>query len=207
MGTKTAVIIVSPNRVEIWVIPPLSSQPPDFSVDHYPTHMLPPLFTIPFPDDVALYPERMQWIAMSSWYFGSSHPLYFDMLREDSNLKCHRVQIMLNLKPDLSTASLHVINTSELTPRDFDHVSFQDYQICEDTVVSCWFRWDNSQCGVYTQSTSASFANVVSHAGLSTKMSPPNIEDLYRLRLSSCPASGRLVLLDHNNTVSVLDFF
>ena len=202
MATKTAVIIVSPNRVEIWVILPLSSQPPDFSVDHYPTHMLPPLFTIPFPDDVALYPESMKWIAISSWYFGSSHPLYFDMLREDSNLKYHRVQIMLNLKPDLSTASLHVINTSELTPRDFEDVFFQDYNICEDTVISCWYCWDNYQRGVYTQSTSASFANVVSQVGLSAKMSPPD-----NYRLYSSPASGRFVLLDRNNTVSVLDFF
>ena len=207
MVTKTAVIVGFYNQVEIWAIPPLSSQPPDFSVDHYPTHILPPLFTLPFPDDVQValhYPGRIKWIAMSSWYFGSSHPLYIDMLRQYSEYE--RVQIMLNLKPDLSAASLHVINTSELT-RDSGHAFFEDYRICEDTLVSCWSYWDNYQCGVYTQSTFANFSNAVSHAGLAAMTSPPKLQVGRNYRLYSCPASGRFILLDRNNTVSVLDFF
>ena len=56
------------------------------------------------------------------------------MLCQDSKL--HRFQMML--EPDLSTASLHDINTSELTPHDFDCVFFQNYRICEETLVACW---------------------------------------------------------------------
>ena len=56
------------------------------------------------------------------------------MLCQDSEL--HRFQIIL--KPGLSTASLHVINAAELTPHDFDYVMFEDYSICEDTLVTCW---------------------------------------------------------------------
>jgi hypothetical protein len=52
------------------------------------------------------------------------------------------------LKPDLSTASLNLINTSEFHPHDFNCVMFSDYTICEDTLVSYWSytyyngRWD-----------------------------------------------------------------
>ena len=211
MATKTSVIIVFPNAVKIWAIPPLSSQSPDFSFDHYPTHMLLPLFIIPFPDDIVLYPERWEWGTISPWYFGSSHPLYFDLLRRDhfdsfrQDSKFQRVRMKLNLKPDLSTASLRVINTSELTPHDFDDVFFQDYRVCEDTLVSCWRHGNYYQSGVYTQLTSTRFDSVVSQGGPVAKMSSP--DDWREYLLYSCPASGRFVLVDGNNTVSVLDFF
>ena len=142
---------------------------------------------------------------MSSWYFGSSQPLYFDMICQGSKL--HRFQIIL--KPDLSTASLHFVNTSELIPHDFEYVFFEDYRICEDTLVSCWFYDDHDdpvqhQCGVYTGLTSTRFA-VISHDGPATKMLLPGIGHEYRLFW--CPASGRFVLLDSSDSVVVLDFF
>ena len=206
MATKTAVIVVYGLEVLIWAIPPLSPQPPDF-FDHNPT-LIPPLFTIPFPDDIELLPEFIRYNTISSWYFGSLQPLYFDMLCEDSKL--HRFQIVL--EPDLSTASLNVINTSELTPHDFNRVQFQEYTICEDTLVSCWFyknfRYngrDQYQWGVYTGLTSDRFANVISHGGPTAKMLMLDIgrkHDLYW-----CSASGRFVVLDSSNSVIVLDFF
>ena len=142
---------------------------------------------------------------MSSWYFGSSHPLYFDMLCQD--LKLHRFQI--KLKPDLSTASLHFINTSELNSQDFEYVLCEDYRICEDTFVSCWIYDvydgpDQYQCGIYTGLTSTRFT-IVSHDGPEAKMLLPDIG--YEYRLFSCPASGRFVLLDSSNSAVVLDFF
>ena len=113
------------------------------------------------------------------------------------------------LEPDLSTASLHVINTSELTPHEFDHAFFDDYRICEDTLVSCWINLDllpPYQCGVYT---SARFPNTISHGGPAVKMLLPDIGHEYRP--FSCPVSGRFVLLvrdDSNNSGAVvLDFF
>ena len=210
MATKTAVIVIRGHEILIWAIPPLSSQPPDFSFDEYPTGthgdmMLPPFITIPIPYDVALHPENSEWDTISPWYFGTSLPLYFDMLpRDDSRI--HRVKFMLNLKPDLSTASLHLINTSE-TMNDFDDdETFENYRICEDTVVSGWSYLNYCQTGLYMQSTSARFVNVISHSGLTANiMSSPDIERDYLLYL--CPASGRFVLLDRSNTISVLDFF
>ena len=201
-------IVLCEEAVLIWAIPPLLPQPPNF-FDHNPTHVPSPLFTIPFPEGIALYPARMGWNTISSWYFGSSQPLYFDTLCPGSKL--NRFQIIL--KPDLSTASLHVINTFELTPHDFNYVSFQDYRICEDTLVSCWSYYDGgwggppSQCGVYTGLTSARFADVISHGGPAAKMLLPEIGSSKYLSHFLCPASGRFVLLDSSDTVAVLDLF
>jgi hypothetical protein len=203
MATNTAVIVLCDEAVLIWTIPPLSPQPPDF-FDHNPTHMPPPLFTIPFPD-IFHHPARMRWNTISSWYFGSSHPLYFSMLCQDSKL--YRFQI--NLKPDLGAASLHLINTAELIPHDFYNVFFQDHRICEDTLVSCWIygdrRQDQSQCGVYMGITSPPFANGISHGGPAAMMLFPDTR--HQSVLFLCPASGRLVRLDSSNSVAVLDFF
>jgi hypothetical protein len=206
MATKTAVIFLRDEAILIWAIPPLSPQPPDF-FDPNPTY-LPPLFTIPFPDGINLYSELFQWNTISSWYFGSSQPLYFDALCLDS--KFYRFQIVL--KPDLSAASLNLINTSEFAPpgHDSNYIMFPDYTICEDTLVSCWSytyyngRWDQYQCGVYTGLTSDRFANVISHSG-TTKMLLPDIGN--RRILFWCAASGRFVGLDSGNRVVVIDFF
>ena len=207
MATKTAVIILCDEKVLIWAIPPLLPQPPDF-YDHNPTHMPPPLFTIPFPD-ISSHPTRIRWEVLSCWYFGSSQPLYFDMLCQDAKL--HRFQI--TLQPDLRTVSLHTISISEDTPHDFDYVIFEDYRICEDTLVSCWFDEKKShrpnlkegRCGVYTGSASARFANVISDGHPAAKMLLPDTEHTFFI--TSCPASGRLVLMDDTDNVFIVDLF
>ena len=197
--TKTVVILLDEEVILIWAIPPLSHQPPVF-FDHNPTH-IPPLFTIPFPDGIELDFERLRWNKIDPWYLGFSQPLYLDVSSRDSSSKLHRFQIML--KPDLSTASLHVINTLTFT-HDFNGVIFKDYRICEDTLVSCWSHWDRLEGGVYTGLTSARFANFSSHDGPAAKMPLPDIGSEYNL--CCCPASGRFVRLDYSNRVAVLDF-
>ena len=107
------------------------------------------------------------------------------------------------IEPDLSDASLYLINSSELNLLNFYYVSFQSYRICEDTLVSCWIDIDDQhRCGVYTGLTSARFASIISDDGPAARMLLPDIGDKYR-----CPASGRFVRLDGDNSVSVLDFF
>jgi hypothetical protein len=202
MATKTAVIVLCEEAVLIWAIPPLLPQPPDL-FNHNPTHMPPPLFTIPFPYGIAPNPELISWNTISSWYFGSSHPLYFDMVYHNQDSILHKFKIML--KPDLSAASLQVINTFEATPHNFLYVLFDSYRICEDTFVSCWINEDDEQCGVYTGSASA---NIISQGGPAAKMLLSDI----RLDLSSaCPASGKLVCVDDSDSdslnVVVLNFF
>jgi hypothetical protein len=70
----------------------------------------------------------------------------------------------LSVKPDLSDASLHVINTFQRTTHNFDYTSFESYRICEDTLVSFWeyVLPGTYQCGLYTGLTSARFADVIS---------------------------------------------
>ena len=200
MATKTAVIVLCEEVVLIWAIPPLLPQLPEF-LDPNPTHLPPPLFMIPFPD-ISHHNLRKGWITISSWYFGSSHPLYFGILCEDSKL--HRFQILL--QPDLSSASLHVINISEQIPHDLNYVFFGDYSICEDTLVSS-FHSDHFQyqCGVYMGLMSPSFANGISHGGSAAKISLPEVGK--PRVLFSCPASGRFGCLTDTNTIAVLDFF
>ena len=205
MGTMTAIIVLCDKAVLIWAIPPLLPQLPDFFLDHNPTHhdMSPPLFTIPFPESVHS-PEHLNWNTVSSWYFGSSQPLYFDMYCRD--YKFHRFQIML--KPDLSTASLQVINTCEQTPHDFYDVRFRYYRICEDTLVSCWDCEVSDKRGVYTGSTSARSANVISDGRPAAKVLLPDYFGLTRYGiLRCCPVSGRLVVMDETYCVSVVDLF
>jgi hypothetical protein len=195
MATKTAVIFLRDKSILIWAIPPLSPQPLDFFNPTGNLTHVPPLFTIPFPDGINLHSRLSQWNMMSSWYFGSSQPLYFDAL--DSKL--YRFQIML--KPDLSTASLNLINTSEFPLHDFNCVMFP---------VSCWSYtyyngcWDHFQCGVNMGLMSDRFARVISHSG-TTKMLYPDLER--RRILLWCAASGRFVGLVSGNSIAVIDFF
>jgi hypothetical protein len=111
----------------------------------------------------------------SSWYFGSWDSIYFDILRWDSKLD----RFNLIVKPDLSDTSLHVINTFELTPHNFDYVSLQSYRICEDTLVCFWSNSGNNKCGIFTGLTFAHFSDDVSVR--------------HWCDHSLCPASGRLV--------------
>jgi hypothetical protein len=154
----------------------------------------------------------MEWKMVSPWYFGSSHSLYFDMLGLD--FKIRRFQIIL--EPDLSAASLHAINTSELDqviPHNLYYLSSRSYRICEDNLVSCWTCTDprcydrphQYQCGVYTGLTSARFANLISPSGVATEILLPDVK--HDFCLFFCPASGRFVFLNSKNSVVVLDFF
>ena len=217
MVTMTAVIILNEEQIFIWAIPPLSPQPPDF-FDHHPTY-IPPLFIISLPDDIEITPDFFRWTMLDSWYFGSSQPLYCDLL--DGGSTMHRFRIMI--EPDFSTASLHLINAPEISPHDFTYVYFQEYMVCEDTLVSC-FMYSNrnydsessqgssqyNQIGLYTGlTTNSCFANgIISRGGPAANMLLPDIGSEYRL--FPCPASGRFVRVDNfgePDSVAILDFF
>jgi hypothetical protein len=106
----------------------------------------------------------------------------------------------LIVRPDLSDASLHVINTSELTPHNFNYVSFQSYRICEDTLVSFWSSSSDHKCGVFTGLTSAHFPDDIAVRHW-----------MSRDGHSLCPASGRFVYFvydggdDYGSRIVVVD--
>ena len=119
-------------------------------------------------------------MTVSSWYFKSCESVYFDVLYTDSKLQRFKIII----KPDLSDASLHVINNmSEIVADDLmESLAFkfcEGYRICEDALVSFWTN--HEMWGAYTGLTSAPFANVVTRW-----------DGLGRVD-SLCPASGRFV--------------
>ena len=173
-ATKTAIIVFCAEGISIWAIPPLLPHSPDHFLDDNPIH-LPPLFRIPFPDDT-IYPDIHDWKTISPWYSGSRESIYFDILRLDSKLD----RFKLIVKPDLSEASLHPINASKLTPREFDNVSFpSSYRICEDTISSFWSN--SHECGVHTGLTSTLFSDSTLRYWIT------------KHNHSLCPASGRFV--------------
>ena len=115
--------------------------------------------------------------------------------------KLQRFKIVI--KPDLSDASLHVIDTSEIISDDLmealkryqSYDVCEGYQICEDALVFFWN--DRMTWGTYTGLTSAPFTNVVTRWD-------GNVDSL-------CPTSGRFVYCDNdvfgdaiNNKIFVL---
>ncbi|KAF8804221.1 hypothetical protein BYT27DRAFT_7194654 [Phlegmacium glaucopus] len=202
LATKTAIVILHEEGIFIWAIPPLS-QPTDFDRDNIPR--LQPLIRLKFPDGLARHPEPPMWRRMSSWYFGSSQPLYFDMVHP-RHLELQRFKIII--EPDLSDATLHFINTLQLTPRDSERLATPSTSnICEDTMVSFWDTSDH--CGIYTGSILSHPTNSVSHRD------PYVVSMLLPMdgrghSHSLCPASGRFVYLDYSDgdieRIVVVDF-
>ena len=189
-ATKTAIIVSCADRILVWAIPPLLPHSPDHFFDDNPIH-LPPLFRIPFPDDTVYLGIPLIWKTISPWYSGSRESIYFDIVRLDSILD----RFKLIVKPDLSGASLHLINTSKLTPDEFENISFpSSYRICEETLSSFWRS--SSRCGVHTGLTSTHFPDSAVRYWIT------------KHNHSLCPASGRFVYLtfdDKNFSVVVMD--
>ena len=125
-------------------------------------------------------------MTISPWYIGSWESVYFDIFHMDSKLQRFKIII----KPDLSDASLHLINMSEITSYDFlDSLevyrdSFcEGYRICEDTLV---YFWNNHfmTWGAYVGSTPTPFTKVVTAQ-----------RNEFFDSLSLCPTSGRFVYI------------
>ena len=207
MATKTAVIVIFQEAIWIYAIPPLSPQPPDFSYHiDMPTH-IPPLFTVPLPDDIVHHSKPMGLKTFQSWYFGPTS-LYFDNFFQNiPRFILVRYIGSKSCSNPTSVLPLHV-NSSEsrVWPGDFVSLHKQDYRICDNTIVSCWFYSDHDHpgqynCGVYMGLNFTRFA-VISHGGPALEKS--FLSSLHHYRLFSCPASGRFVLLDVNNQSSRL---
>ena len=187
----------------IFAIPPLSPQLPDF-FDYRPTYT-PPLFRTTFPDNLVRQTGFINWEPMPSWYSGSSQRLYLDALLE--GLKLYGVEIVI--KPDLSDVSLHVTHTCRLIPYDYeyDSTSFRTYGICEDNLVSRWDIVDPNQCRIQIRPISSHPANILSAGGpIVLNVSLPGT--LYPQNPASCPAFGRFVHLDRNDShrIVIVDF-
>jgi hypothetical protein len=187
------------DEILIWAIPPLSP-PQQSDFPHFPdnnsTH-IPPLFKIPFPDDVVRHShEILGRMTLSSWYFGSGslESVYFDFFYTS---KLQRFKIII--KPDLSDASLHVISISEFisdgsitsTRR---HIA-RDYKICEDSFV---YLRNN------LNSTSTEHA-----ASILTSAPSSNVVMQWDGHVDSlCPTSGRSVYWAHwGRRIVVVDLF
>lgn len=211
-ATQTAIILVNMEEILIWKIPPLSPELPNFSGDN-PT-LLPPSIRVEFPDGHELYPklEPSMWKMMSAWYIDSSQPLYVDKIYMYDLDGSHLDRFKITIKPDLSDATLHFVNSLHSDEgyvicvledglEDTGLPNISASTVCEDTLVSCWGGPDH--CGIHTGSM----------------LSRPTLHDDVRMSLPFrparrswesigpiCPASGRFVYAHDDHKIVVLDF-
>ena len=138
-------------------------------------------------------------MTLSSWYF-RSESIYFDIFYADSKLRRFKIVI----KPDLSDASLHFINMSEINLDDYmlnleSQNVHEGYHICEDALVYFWNH--RKTWGAYAVLTSAPFTNVVTRWNSDGRVG------------SLCPTSGRFVCWAYdddgsfNYKIVVVDLF
>lgn len=211
--TKTTIHVFCRQGILIWAIPPLSPQS-----SHLPNHFLddnsnpiPPLFQIRYPDSSRY--EILGWMTVSSWYFGSCESAYFDMLHTNSKLKRFKIVI----KPDLSDASLRVINTYNIANDLMDSLSFirfcGGYKICEDALVYFWYNGHKTG-GEYAGSTFVPLTKNVTrwkfglvHSAISATFA--NDDTRWDGHINSlCPTSGKSVYsTDDGKGIVVVDLF
>lgn len=150
---------------------------------------------------------------MPPWYFGSSNPLYFDLLRHNSTVD--RFQIML--KPDLTSANVQFINSVNPICNDSKLDTTRDeYRLCEDSLFSCRI-YDNYPLDGFSryqnlraiQGFKPNRFFAVSNGSPARQVVLPH-DWHHTYSLSSCPASGRFVahlVSDENEKLIVFDFF
>ena len=188
---QTALIVLHIKEILIWAIPPLLPQPPDFH-DNNPTR-LPPRIRVKFPDGLGLYPiVPYGFRMMSSWYIDSSQPLYFDKV-----YALQRDRFKLVIKPDLSDATLHFINTLPVDENTF----LYEFVLCEDTLVSYWVA--SAACGISTGSMLSHPTNTILHKDIDIWLPA---DTPCGSTSPICPASGRFVYMHGPYKIVVLDF-
>ena len=158
---------------------------------------MPPLFKIPFPDGIVRHTPILRWMTVSSWYFGSLESFHFDILYKDSKLQRFKIII----EPDLSDASLHVVDMSEMFSDDLMesletiYMLCEGYRICEDSLVCFWNLNNRGTWGAYTGLMSTPFTNVVTRWTRNEHLK------------SLCPTSGRFVYCADDGKIIVADLF
>ena len=192
-------IVLHNHKVFVWGIPPLSPHPPDF-LDDNPTH-IPPLLKTSLPDDITRKHKHIRWEMILDWYTEPSQSIHLGVSTRLLNL--HNVEIVI--KPDLSDISLYVTNTFRLAPEFWTILCSQSHIFEDHTHVSEPHIIDKDEGRIHMRSTSSRPPNILPESPISLKLSLPRV-----YRLSSCPASGRLVYsVDENychDYIVVADF-
>ena len=134
---------------------------------------------------------------VSSWYFGSWDSVYFGILYSDSKLQRFKIIV----KPDLSDASLHFINMSEIVSDGFIDTSSESYtycdgfRICEDALV--YFSNYRKTWRAYTGLISAPFTDVVTRwNGHADYLCPASGRFVYRTNDGHGTFTDRIVVAD-----------
>ena len=202
IATNIAILVLSTDAMLVWRIPSLSPQALDCSDCDYPAQILPPLFTVPYPDD---FGDRILELGRpSSWYSELPQPLYLDVFCSGAN-KLHGFEIVI--KPDLSHVSLNGINTSQPNKHDLSAISYSEHRICDNTFVTSWILVGGKQFKIHIRATSSRSASAVPNPAGKPIFLFISSENKNIRNLASCPVSGRFVyMVEDSNRLAVLDF-
>lgn len=194
MVSEDALIILRRSQISVWKFPALSNQQPHFIGD-------PPLFSpdleIPYPVTIFDVDDLYDCVGPCDWYSGTNQPLIRDLIHPpdgDYNYsQLIRFEVIFDGFRDTEILALRTLPMPNFPV-------FYPYRCSQDTLTTWWYD------GTYIS------AQISSIKGLPMPDKVANIllfaTDVESgIKFSSfCPSSGRLVCLDDEQNIHVIDF-
>ncbi|KIM37049.1 hypothetical protein M413DRAFT_448764 [Hebeloma cylindrosporum] len=191
---EDALILLCRSRISIWKPPALSNQKPRFSGE-------PPLFSpyteIPYPLPPFQDDDFHDCAGPCDWYSGTAQPLLYDLIiPQDDDIgsaKLTRFEVILD---GSGNAELRSLATLGIT----DDMIYEPYRISQGTLTAWWHDGAHIR-GRVSSTRGTPMAHTVEDIILFNA-----VMDISFNSSSFCPSSGRLVCLDHEGNVQVIDF-
>jgi len=181
--------------ISIQKVTVLSNQKPRFSGDPPLFH---PDFEIPYPRPVFKDGELHDCAGPCDWYSGTKQPLLYDLIHprpddEYTPSQLTRFEVTLDTS---GHADLLALETLDIP----DETLFEPHRFSQGTLTTWWYDGGHIR-GQITSSKEFPMAETVADVCLfEVDM------DVYLNLSSFCPSSGRLVFLDFEQDVHIVDF-
>jgi hypothetical protein len=192
--SEDALIFLCRSHISIWKVTGLSNQKPRFSGD-------PPLFSpdleIPYLLTIFDADDMHDFAGPCNWYSGTAQPLLYDLIHPPDNdyifSELSRFEVVFD---GFGHAELLSLATMEM-PND---PAFEPYRFSQGTLTTWWCDGTHIQAHI-SSSKGHPIAETVGDILLFA------VDLDWSINISSfCPSSGRLVCLDNEQTVHVVDF-
>jgi hypothetical protein len=192
--SKDALVILYRSHISIWKVTALSNQKPRFSGD-------PPLFSpdleIPYLPTIFDVDDVHDCVGPCDWYSGTAQPLLYDLIHPPDNdyifSELNRFEVVFDGSGHaelLSLATMEMLNDPVLEP----------YIFSQGTLTTWWYDGTHIQAHM-----SSSKGLPITETVGDILMFAPDFDRSITIS-SFCPSSGRLVCLDNEQTVHVVDF-
>lgn len=188
MVSEDSLILLCRSQISIWKVTALLNQKPRFSGD-------PPSFSpnleIPYPLPIFDVDDVHDCTGPCDWYSGTAQPLLYDLIHpQDSVPQLSRFEVVFD---EFGHAELLSLATLEM-PND---PIFEPYRFSQGTLTTWWH--DGTHIRAYISSSKG--------LPMAKTVLLFEVDVDWDINISSfCPSSGRLVCLDHEQTIHVIDF-